>query len=405
MGTHPIFESDFDCLTAKMDLLGTLKWACLEVNNRRKVLIDDVFNGDLGSAATIGNVQGTYLASSKLGITVFDLFAEILDEVDLRRFLKEHQIDSQDFDHAGLVLRSFLLLVDLNQQRKQTQSQIPLISEETQIELIEVKSEPLPEQQQLEDTPGDFFVNTELLPVYPKVKKWPCKLSDCADVFDTFDELNEHRELVPHFEGEPCKEKMKTAKELRKHRESMACKFWRCPNCQMSFQTPPDATATQKGGRKRKLDTHINICTNQRPYVCDICGADFINKCELREHGKRHTVKGAQRREISRLNNLIRSEQRRVNPRAFKCDQCDQAYTTNQRLKFHKIRAHRNITFPCPHCTLQLATPATLRNHIRTIHEGSRKAALEARKNRRRKREAKATEKQLQIENLQTSTE
>ena len=98
--------------------------------------------------------------------------------------------------------------------------------EETQIELVEVKSEPLLDQLQLEPANEDFFVNTELLPVYPKVKKWPCKLSGCADVFDTFDELNEHRELVPHFECEPCKEKMKTAKDLRKHRESMACKFW-----------------------------------------------------------------------------------------------------------------------------------------------------------------------------------
>jgi len=398
MGTHPIFESDFDCLTAKMDLLGTLKWACLEVNNCRKVLIDDVVNGDLGSAATIGNVQGTYLASSKLGITVFDLFAEILDEVDLRRFLKEHQIDSQDFDHAGLVLRSFLLLVDLNQQRKQTQSRIPLIPEETQIELIEVKSEPLPEQQQLEDTPGDFFVNTELLPVYPKVKKWPCKLSGCVDVFDTFDELNEHRELVLHFECEPCKKKMKTAKELREHRESMTCKFWSCPNCQTSFQVPPDATKWQRSERKNKLDTHINLCTNQRPYVCDICGADFLNKRDLSYHGKTHTVEGVQKRENSRLKNLIQSEQRRVNPRAFKCDQCDKAYTTNQRLKFHVTRVHKNITFPCPHCTLQLATPATLRSHIRTIHEGSRKVALAkaAAKQRRKKREA---QERLQVEN------
>merc|ERR1711892_1053892 len=384
MGTHPIFESDFDCLTAKMDLLGTLKWACLEVNNCRKVLIDDVVNGDLGSAATIGNVQGTYLASSKLGITVFDLFAEILDEVDLRRFLYKHQVNSDEFDRAGLVLRSFLLLVDLNQQQQQTQSRIPLKpEEETQIELVEVKSEPLLDQLQLEPANEDFFVNTELLPVYPKVKKWPCKLSGCVDVFDTFDELNEHRELVLHFECEPCKKKMKTAKELRKHRESMTCKFWSCPNCQTSFQVPPDATRWARSERKRKLDTHINLCSNQR---------------NLGYHGKTHTVEGVQKREISRLKNLILSEQRRVNPRAFKCDQCDKAYTTNQRLKFHVTRVHKNIKFPCPHCTLQLATPATLQSHIRTIHEGSRKVALAkaAAKQRRKKREA---QERLQVEN------
>ena len=105
-----------------MDLLGTLKWACLEVSstNCRSVIIDEVIDGDLGSVVRIGSIEGTYLASSKLGVTVFDLFGEILDEVDLRRFLKENEIDKCDeFDRAGLILRSFLLLVDLNKQHVQ----------------------------------------------------------------------------------------------------------------------------------------------------------------------------------------------------------------------------------------------------------------------------------------------
>ena len=37
-----------------------------------------------------------------------------------------------------------------------------------------------------------------------------------------------------------------------------------------------------------------------------------------------------------------RAEERRVNPRHFKCDHpgCEKAYTTNQRLKNHKLAVH-----------------------------------------------------------------
>ena len=65
------------------------------------------------------------------------------------------------------------------------------------------------------------------------------------------------------------------------------------------------------------------------------------------------------------------SEAKRINPRNFPCDKCDMSYTTNQKLKFHKMSVHDGIKLNCPHCDVKLANPDTLQKHIKKQHEGS----------------------------------
>ena len=76
-----------------------------------------------------------------------------------------------------------------------------------------------------------------------------------------------------------------------------------------------------------------------------------------------HTAEAEQKRLLYRLNNIARQEARRVNPRNFQCDQCDRAYTTNQKLKFHKIAEHDSGSgnrFACPECDKVMRNPGTL---------------------------------------------
>ena len=40
--------------------------------------------------------NGIYLASSRYGITIFDLFSEILQDYDMRQFLRKHSPNSQE---------------------------------------------------------------------------------------------------------------------------------------------------------------------------------------------------------------------------------------------------------------------------------------------------------------------
>jgi len=44
------------------------------------------------------------------------------------------------------------------------------------------------------------------------------------------------------------------------------------------------------------------------------------------------------------------------------------AYTTNQRLRYHKMSVHEGIKFDCPHCEIKLANPSSLQRHIQKIH-------------------------------------
>ena len=56
------------------------------------------------------------IASSKMGITVFDLFGEIMTVDDMHRFLKKMGVN-EGYSGAALILRSFLVLMDLNKVR------------------------------------------------------------------------------------------------------------------------------------------------------------------------------------------------------------------------------------------------------------------------------------------------
>ena len=64
-------------------------------------------------------------------------------------------------------------------------------------------------------------------------------------------------------------------------------------------------------------------------------------------------------------------EKLRKNPRAFSCDECDASYTTNQKLKHHKLIKHENVEkkHPCPICGLKFKIAAYVKEHMATVHK------------------------------------
>ena len=78
-----------------MNLLTTLKWDCIQPGDgsgSRLVRVND----DQSIDAT-----EEVIASARSGITVFDLFGEILDGADLRQFLSDHSVDVKQFKESG----------------------------------------------------------------------------------------------------------------------------------------------------------------------------------------------------------------------------------------------------------------------------------------------------------------
>ena len=79
-----------------MDIIPNLRWDCIEFTGKsayRTILVDDEMftSRNLGDELCKESLSGVYVASSKFGITIFDLFSEVLQEKDLKRFLTDNQ--------------------------------------------------------------------------------------------------------------------------------------------------------------------------------------------------------------------------------------------------------------------------------------------------------------------------
>jgi len=186
----------------------------------------------------------------------------------------------------------------------------------------------------------------------------------CKELFADIKSRDEHVRSVKHFKCDSCVVWFDTMKEFKTHRnEDPTCKSFTCPICQRNFQKETQTVKTT-------FKDHVLACENNRTFICDICGQSFNQERRLKKHRLVHTEVREQKRLLSSLNNQARSEALRKNPRNFSCDQCDRSYTTNQRLKFHKISAHGDGSkLKCPYCPKELMNGATLNNHIKRIHE------------------------------------
>ena len=180
----------------------------------------------------------------------------------------------------------------------------------------------------------------------------------CSEVFESVDVRNSHENSFKHFKCESCDIEFEKNSDLTKHRlDDRSCKSLTCPKCNENFQDaqiPRDQIT-------RRFFLHVGPCQNLQSFVCDVCGKAFNQERGLRKHREVHTNEGEQKRLLNQLNNRARKEAIRKNPRAFPCDMCDRSYTTNQKLKFHKLSAHGSgAKFACPYCPALLMNPSTL---------------------------------------------
>ena len=80
----------------RMNLLDSLQWDCVQFNGQeshRSIVVGETLTKyAIGESVMTNGRAGTYLASSQLGITAFDLFSEILNEKDLKLFLTSNQV-------------------------------------------------------------------------------------------------------------------------------------------------------------------------------------------------------------------------------------------------------------------------------------------------------------------------
>ncbi|XP_013416985.1 putative mediator of RNA polymerase II transcription subunit 26 [Lingula anatina] len=119
----------------------------------------------------------------------------------------------------------------------------------------------------------------------------------------------------------------------------------------MRYQCEKCAYSTKK---KEHYLRHIkDVHTNQRPFLCDLCGTSFKRADALRQHRVIHMEKKSR---------IFR----------FKCSTCDKPFRSRAHLAEH-MAMHTSIrSFLCEICGASFKTKSVQRKHVETIHKNPR---------------------------------
>ena len=161
--------------------------------------------------SSVGNLKGTLVATSEDGLTVFDLFGEILTIADMKQMIQENDIPLCDFTNdMALGIRCFMLFLDLASKTPKTESIV---------KVEEVDPDPI-------ETDGsvDFFVPSVEDAESPKKRKFQnlCKGPgcNCKEPFPSKEEKEKHYIQKGCYACDKCETKLPSQKELGRHIES-----------------------------------------------------------------------------------------------------------------------------------------------------------------------------------------
>lgn len=121
------------------------------------------------------------------------------------------------------------------------------------------------------------------------------------------------------------------------------------------------------------------VHSDERNFICDVCGKDFKSREALTSHSALHT--GLKREDgarceichtwISRKKQLRRHMQEKHQSKEVSCDICHKVYPNEKSLTTHKGRVHVEDKFECEICGKRFKRPVNLKEH-RASHTGQK---------------------------------
>ncbi|XP_035713417.1 gastrula zinc finger protein XlCGF57.1-like [Folsomia candida] len=125
------------------------------------------------------------------------------------------------------------------------------------------------------------------------------------------------------------------------------------------------------GTYRADVVTHME----EKRFLCDQCGAQFVRNSALKLHKLRHTSNSKPfscdecDHTFTREPNLvIHKETVHRERKDISCSQCDKMFSTKSRMVTHVSSVHAQIRHPCPHCGKTFTQKGSLGTHLKKLH-------------------------------------
>nr|XP_006812793.1 PREDICTED: zinc finger protein 729-like [Saccoglossus kowalevskii] len=212
-----------------------------------------------------------------------------------------------------------------------------------------------------------FFTKTAQFRHMKTHKETSIECKKCGQRFASQHSFTRHMEA--HAENEQykcpyCEYSCKNMTLLKRHLSKHIGKkhtTLKCEQCGKEFL------------RKSRLDRHMLIHSDVKPFKCKHCEKRYYTVGNLKKHIKMHTGKktykciecGAKFRLKARLISHVKSHSRIV---SFQCDHCGQSFSQNSDLVCHMRTHTREKLYKCIVCDHRFITESSLKSHVSALH-------------------------------------
>lgn len=202
----------------------------------------------------------------------------------------------------------------------------------------------------------------------------PCKCEVCGKGFADQQSLKYHHsnkhstDVDKPFKCEKCPQSFLKENSLKSH-----LKLHDRVNCSICNKTLSNIY---------NLKGHMSIMhnTEERQFICDVCGKEFKSRGAMDSHSVVHkelTREDGARCEIcnvwiSRKNRLRRHMVEIHESKETECDVCHKTYPNMKAMVNHRRNIHSGLTFECEICNKQFRRAINLKEHRAAAHTGEK---------------------------------